>query len=33
MSDDDITEIMSIAIFDLKMGMLFTFPEAVVLWD
>lgn len=33
MSDTDIAEALSIAIFDLKMGVSLTFPEPVVTWD
>ena len=33
LSDSDIAEVLSIAIFDLKMGFMFTFPPAVVTWD
>jgi hypothetical protein len=33
MSDSDIAEVLSIAIFDLKMGMSFTFPDPVITWN
>lgn len=33
LSDEEITELLSIAIWDLKMGFLFTFPSSVVTWD
>lgn len=33
LSDADIAELLSIAIFDLKMGLLFTCPPPVVTWD
>lgn len=33
LSDSDIAEILSIVIFDLKMGLLFTFPPPVIVWD
>ena len=32
MSDDDIAEALSVAIFDLKSGMLMEFPEPIVTW-
>ncbi len=33
MSDTDIAEVLSIAIFDLKMGVSLTFPDPVITWD
>lgn len=33
MSNETISEILSIAIFDLKMGLSFTFPPPVILWE
>jgi hypothetical protein len=33
LSDADIAEILSVAIFDLKMGLLFTLPPPVITWD
>jgi hypothetical protein len=33
LSDADIAEMLSITLFDLKMGLLFTFPPPVIMWD
>jgi len=33
MSDKDIAEVLSIAIFDLKMGVSLTFPDPVITWS
>jgi len=33
LGDADIAEILSVAIFDLKMGLLFTLPPPIITWD